>query len=126
MKKTLLLLAFCALALIGNAQITSSGGQVYISEDALSSYANPTICINPAFNYRTRSWVVRCYVGCTGSPDYEYLPGGQEFTLTFTAGEIDAYTTSGSETEQSVSACEQAVIAYLDAISLNASITFSH
>lgn len=127
MKKILFAIALLFAAITAKAQITSSGGQVYLADDALLSFTEPNICINPTFSYRTRSWVIRCYVGCSGSPDYEYLAGGQEFTLIFTAAEIDAYTaTAGTETEEIVDACEQAVIDYLDAIALNSGITFSH
>lgn len=127
MRKTLFAIALLFAAITANAQITSSGGQVYLADDALLSFTTPNICINPSFSYRTRSWVIKCYVGCSGSPDFEYLAGGQEFTLIFTAAEIDAYAaTAGTETEEIVSVCEQAVIEYLEAITLNSGITFSH
>lgn len=123
MKKTLSILAFCAFAITAKCQVNSSGGQVYISEDALSSYSNPTTCVSPTFDFRLKSWILRCTVGCVGD---SYPVGVGEFTLIYTDDEINAYsTTAGTETDQIIEACNKAVKAYLEGISLNSGITFT-
>lgn len=128
MKKILFAIALMCATNLLSAQITSSGGQVYLSEESLASYTNPSICVSPAYNYRTGVWVIKVFVGCVPSEgSVDYPNGGAEFTLIQTAAEIDAYTpTSGTETEELLDCCEQAVMAYLDAISLNSGITFTN
>lgn len=123
MKKILSILAFFAFVVMSKAQINSSGGQVYISEDALSSYTNPTICVSPTFDFRVKSWILKCTVGCVGD---SYPVGVGELTLIFSDDEIDAYTpTAGTETEEILDVCNQAVKAYFEGISLNSGITFT-
>lgn len=129
MKKILFAIALMCATNLLSAQITSSGGQVYLSEDALASYTNPTICVSPSMDYRTGVWRIKAFVGCVvGGPDSaEYPAGGVEFAIILTKAEVDAYTASvGTETEAILDVAEQAVIDALEAISLNSGITFSH
>lgn len=121
MKQIFFTLALLCATNLLPAQITSSGGQVYIHTGDLASFTNPSICVLPAYNYISDAWYVRIHVGCgvdSVSP--------AEFQLTFTTAEIDAFTGTGTETGAVIDAIEQAVIAYLEGITENSGITFSN
>ena len=121
MKGLLIKIAFLLLAFNASAQITSTGGQVYLRDGDLYSLTNPTICVSPNFVYETDSWRIRCNAACG-------VDSGQniEFIVTLTATEIDAFTGTGTETGAIIMACELAIIDYLESIAANAAITFSN
>lgn len=122
MKQLVFLIALmCSLS--AQSQISCSGGQVYMSAGALSSYTNPDIYISPKYNPFVENWVVSCTVAPGGADIIEVV----EFTLTFRKSEIDGYTGTGTgDTAKLIYAIEQAVIDYLDALTENTGITFTH
>ncbi len=123
MKKILISIAIVLCSLSAQSQITSTGGQVYLSQGALASYANPDIYVSPKYNPFIEYWVVSCTVTPGGADIVEVV----EFTVTFRKSDIDAYTGSGTgDTAKLIHAVEQAVIDYLEGISANSGITFSH
>jgi hypothetical protein len=122
MKHIIIILSvLCSLS--AQAQISSTGGQVYLADGALSSYTNPDIYVSPKYNPFVENWVVTCTVTPGGADIVEVV----EFTVTFRKSDIDAYTGTGTgDTAKLIHAIEQAVIDYLEAISANSGITFSH
>ena len=123
MKKLLISIAITMCSLYAQAQISSTGGQVYLADGALSSYTNPDIYVSPKYNPFVENWVVTCTVTPGGADIVEVV----EFTVTFRKGDIDAYTGSGTgDTAKLIHAIEQAVIDYLEGITANSGITFSH
>lgn len=120
--KNKLILLFCCISAFVNAQITSSGGQVYLSEDGKASYLNPDIYVAPQYYPATQNIYIRCIVS-DSSIDYNEQA---EFALIATKAELDGYTGSGTgDTEKFVSACQKFVVTYLESITANAAITFT-
>jgi hypothetical protein len=123
MTKILIAIAIILCSLSAQSQITSTGGQVYLSEGAISSYTNPDIYVSPKYNPFVENWVVTCTVTPGGADIIEVV----EFTVTFRKSEIDSYTGTGTgDTAKLIHAIEQAVIDYMEGISANSGITFSH
>lgn len=127
-KWTFTVIGYCLCLFFANnatAQITSSGGQVYLRDGDISSYTNPYVYVSPQYNPFTETWVVTCTV----TPIVVPAAGREiiEFRVTLTKAALDAYTGTGSsDTEYLVDAVEQAVIDYLEAITANSGITFTN
>lgn len=127
-KWTFTVIGYCLCLFFANnatAQITSSGGQVYLRDGDISSYTNPYVYVSPQYNPFTETWVVTCTV----APIVVPAAGREiiEFRVTLTKAALDAYTGTGSsDTEYLVDAVEQAVIDYLEAITANSGITFTN
>jgi hypothetical protein len=122
-KKIGLTFAFAAFAAFASfAQIHSSGGQVYLRDGDISSYTNPDIYVAPKYFFLTDSWSVTCTV-VDPSIDIQEIV---EFVLPFKSSELDVYTGTGTETASLIDVTEQAVIAYLQSVTANGGITFSH
>lgn len=108
-------------ATLASAQITSTGGQVYLHEGDLASYTNPTFCVAPKFSYSAELWIVELEINC-GSD----LARSVDFVVALRKADIDALTGTGTETGALIDAIEQAVITILEAVPENAAITFAH
>ena len=127
-KWTFTIIGYCLCLFFANsakAQIASSGGQVYLRTGDITSYTNPYISVSPQYNPFSETWVVTCTVAPVVAP----AAGREivEFRVTLTKTELDAYTGTGStDTEYIISAVEQAVIDYLEAITANSGITFTN
>ncbi len=127
-KWTFTVIGYCLCLFFANnatAQIASSGGQVYLRTGDITSYTEPYIYVSPQYNPFTETWVVTCTVAPVIAP----AAGREiiEFRVTFTKTALDAYTGTGStDTEYIISAVEQAVIDYLEAITANSGITFTN
>ena len=121
-------IGYCLCLFFANntvAQISSSGGQVYLRQGDITSYTNPYIYVAPQYNPFSETWVVTCTV----APVVASAAGREivEFRVTLTKTALDAYTGTGSsDTEYLIDAVEQAVIDYLEAITANSGITFTN
>jgi hypothetical protein len=121
--KYILLLFMAFSGLCASAQISASGGSVYLQEGGITSYYEPTIYVSPRYDIRAQTWTVKCIMVSTPGT-YEDL---SEFVLIFTKAQMDAYTGTGTgDTAKMINAAEQAVIAHLAAIDDNTTIIFSH
>ena len=122
------IIGYCLCLFFANsamAQISSSGGHVYLRQGDITSYTNPYVYVSPQYNPFTETWVVTCTVAPVVAP----ADGREiiEFRVTLTKAALDAYTGTGTgDTETVIDAVEQAVIDYLEAIAANSGITFSN
>lgn len=121
MKNTLIAIALL-FAATAQAQISASGGAMYLSDATIASYRNPDIYVAPAYNPFVEQWIVRCTVVDPAIDVQETI----EFTVVLRKSDVDAYTGTGTETAALIDAVEQGVIDYLEAIAANSAITFSH
>lgn len=121
--RIILFLFFICLKTTIFGQITSSGGQVYLETGSIVSYTNPTIFVSPQYNYLSETWRVRA-VATNPSSTTDLAA---EITVVFTKAQIDSFTGSGTtETDLLIYVCEEAIIGYLEGLSENSAITFSH
>jgi len=122
MKIRLIFAFLVALAVNLNAQITSTGGQVYLCEDCKASYLNPDIYVAPQYFPNTQNIGIRCIVS---DPSIDYNEQA-EFLVMATKAELDGLAGTGTgDTEKFISACQKFVTTYLESITANAAITFT-
>lgn len=120
--KNKLILLFCCISAILSAQITSSGGQVYVSIDGKASYLNPDIYVAPVYYPATQNIYIRCIVS---DPSIDYNEQA-EFSIIATKAELDGYSGTGTgDTAKFISACQKFVSTYLETIPANSGITFT-
>lgn len=122
MKKILCLLAFMAGATIAQAQIATSGGEVYVEEGGTVAYNNPAIFVYPT--YDPIGEIYRCKILFFGTGATTDAKG--DFYLNVSKADVDAKTGAGTgETAQMHNAVLQVVVDYFEAITENSGISFT-
>lgn len=112
-----LLLLSCSAA---SAQISSSGGQVYLRANDAASYFEPTIYVVPTYNDIRETVYLRCFVADIDKNEQA------EFTILAAKEDVDAFTGAGAtDVAKFFDACLQYVKDYLENIPENSGITFS-
>ena len=120
--KYILILLIAALSATASAQITSTGGQVYVSDGAILSYTNPDIYVVPTLDELTMNVSIRCVI-VDSSVDIQQVA---EFSLICRKDDIDAFTGTGTgDTAKFINAVSQYVKDYLENIAANSGITFT-
>lgn len=120
--KYILILLLAALSAPASAQISSTGGQVYVLDGAIQSYTNPDIYVIPTLDQFTLNVSIRCVI-VDASVDIQQVA---EFSLICRKDDIDAFTGTGTgDTAKFLNAVLQYVKDYLEAIPDNSGITFT-